>query len=151
MTLVRWTPRSLVHRPLDRELSHWMSHWDRMFDQFVPEQSQATDCDWMPPVDVREEKDNYVVEMDLPGIERQDVEVTFENDVLTISGERKSELEEKDSRSHRRERNFGHFTRSLRFPVDANRDGIDATFKDGVLTVRVPKTEEAKVRKIEVK
>ncbi|MBD3237843.1 MAG: Hsp20 family protein [Candidatus Eisenbacteria bacterium] len=151
MTLVRWSPRRALPRTMDRDLTSWMSNWDRMFESLFPDQTSATDCDWCPSVDVREEKDHYIVEADLPGIDRKDVEVTFENDVLTISGERKGELEEKESRSHRRERFFGRFTRSLRFPGDANRDGIEANFKDGVLTVRVPKSEQAKVRKIEVK
>ena len=150
MTLVRWTPRHSHPQRLHREMSPWMANWDRMFDSLHSDQCCATDSDWMPTVDVREEKENYFVEMDLPGVERAAVEVSFENDVLTIAGERKSDLEEKDSRAHRRERHFGRFSRSLRFPGDAHRDGIAASFKDGVLTVRVPKTEEAKVRKIEV-
>lgn len=138
----RWTPA--------REMAAWMNNWDRFFDEVFRDLSPATQADWVPAIDIREEKDKYVVTADLPGLRKEDVEVTFENDVLTITGERKVQVEQNDSRLHRSERYFGRFSRALRFPGDARPDQISATFKDGVLEVTVPKSEEAKARKIQV-
>ena len=149
MTLVRWKPRRLDHWRPRHEIDSWVRDWDRFLEGFF-DFSPAANCDWCPAADVREEQDRYIVTVDLPGLSREDVEVTFENDVLTITGERKSEFEEKDSKHHRQERYFGKFTRSLRFPTNANREKIAASFKNGVLEISLPKAEEAKVRKIDV-
>jgi len=144
MTLVRWTPR--VPSRLDGE----MDRWNSMFDEFLG-LAPATSCDWMPALDVHENEDQYTVRMDLPGLSREQVELSFEGDVLTISGERKEEQEKTTGHLHRSERFTGKFTRSLRFPGDVKTDGIQAIFKDGVLEIALPKAEEARRRKIEVK
>jgi HSP20 family protein len=107
---------------------------------------------WTPRVDVHEEPDQYVVEVDLPGLSKDDIDVTMENDVLTISGERKREQEKKDrDRVFRRERFCGQFTRSMSFPGDVDVDNIAGSFKDGVLTLTLPKSEATKPRKIDLK
>ena len=149
MSLVRWKPRSLAPWSPRQDLSPLADDWSRLFDEFF-DLAPATRCDWCPAADVQEEEDRYVVTVDLPGMTKDAVEVTFENDVLTISGERKSESEQSNGKLHRNERFFGKFTRSLRFPSDASREQIQATFKDGVLKIALPKSEEAKVRRIEV-
>jgi HSP20 family protein len=91
------------------------------------------------------------VRVDLPGIKKDEIKLTFENDILTISGERQVESEETHGQLHRTERRSGKFTRSLRFPKDVDASKIDASFQDGVLEVKLEKTEAAMARQIEVK
>jgi HSP20 family protein len=105
---------------------------------------------WMPPLDVRETENGYEVKVDLPGLEPKDVSVTFEDGMLTISGKRQFEKEDKGDTWHRIERGFGTFARSIRLPQTADTEKIEATFDKGVLTVSVPKTEQAKPKTIEV-
>ncbi len=150
MTLVRWTPRTPARMVPNRDVSPWTNTYDNWFDEFFG-LSPATKCDWMPALDVREEDNRYLVTVDLPGLSKQEVELTYENDVLTISGERKTQSEKQDGRTHRIERFEGKFTRSLRFPGDVDGEKVDAAFKDGVLEVVLPKSEGARARKIEVK
>lgn len=106
---------------------------------------------WTPALDVRERDDRFVVTLDLPGMEPSDVEVTFEDGTLTIRGSREFTEEEKDETYHRIERSFGSFARSVRLPRVADDEKIEASFDKGVLTVDVPKREEAKPRTIDVK
>jgi len=131
-------------------MSDLMQTWENFFDESSG-LSPATKCDWIPALDVREEQDRYRVTVDLPGMTKEDIELTFENDVLNITGERKSEVEKDEGRLHRSERYYGKFTRALRFSGDVKHQEIDANFKDGVLTITLPKAEEARKRKIEVK
>jgi HSP20 family protein len=106
---------------------------------------------WMPALDVREATDRYEVTVDLPGLDPSDVNVTFEDGMLTISGKRQFREENKGDTWHRIERGFGTFARSLRLPQTADTEKIEASFDRGVLTVSVPKTEQAKPRTIEVR
>jgi HSP20 family protein len=139
MTLVRWTPaRELASMEIDR-LNNMLTDFYGM--------GRA----WLPAVDVFETKDSeYVVKAELPDMKREDINLTFENGVLTLTGERKSEFDQNEGTFHRSERAYGRFSRSFTLPatVDANR--INASYKDGVLTVRVPQREEAKPRQITV-
>lgn len=105
---------------------------------------------WDPAVDIVEDKKEYIIQADLPGIRKQDVEVTFENGVLRLSGERKQEGEEKDRRYHRLECPYGAFHRSFTLPGDTAPGQIHAEFKDGVLRLRVAKSESAKPKQIAV-
>ncbi len=105
---------------------------------------------WMPALDVREADDRYEVTVDLPGLEPKDVNVTFEDGMLTISGKRQFESEDKGDTWHRLERGFGTFARSIRLPQTADTGKIEAAFDKGVLTVTVPKTEQAKPKTIKV-
>jgi HSP20 family protein len=150
MTLVRWNPRAVARCSPAREMVGMTDTWNSLVDEFLG-LSPATKCDWMPAADVREESDRYVVTVDLPGLAKDDVELSFENDVLTISGERKSELQKDEGRVHRSERYYGKFTRAMRFPGDVRHQDISASFTNGVLEVSLPKAEEARKRKIEVK
>jgi HSP20 family protein len=110
-----------------------------------------TAAEWSPVVDISEEDHEYVISAELPELKKEDVSVTLENGVLTISGERKFEKEQKKRRFHRVERGYGKFVRSFTLPGDVNPDKVNAEFKDGVLRVRVAKDENAKPKAIEVK
>jgi HSP20 family protein len=141
MAIVRWSPaRELAGMEIDR--------LNRMFETFYGE---AFGQAWVPPVDIYETEDHEVVlKAELPDLKRDDIQLTFENGVLTIKGERKVEQEVRRENFHRNERHFGTFSRSFTLPntVDASR--ISAAYKDGVLTVRLPQREEAKPKQINV-
>ncbi|HEX5938294.1 MAG TPA: Hsp20/alpha crystallin family protein [Actinomycetota bacterium] len=106
---------------------------------------------WMPALDVRESDDRFDVKVDLPGLDPKDVNVTFEDGMLTVSGKRQFESEDTGETWHRVERGFGTFARSIRLPQTADTERIEASFEKGVLTVVVPKSEQAKPRTIQVK
>jgi HSP20 family protein len=106
---------------------------------------------WVPALDVRESEDRFDVTVDLPGLGPDDVNVTFEDGMLSISGKREFSAEDRGETWHRIERSFGTFARSMRLPQTADTERIEATFDKGVLTVSVPKTEQAKPRTIEVR
>lgn len=115
------------------------------------EQESLTVSEWTPLVDIIEDDKEYVIKGELPEIRKEDVKVTVENGLLTISGERKLEKEEKGKRYHRVERAYGSFVRSFSLPDDADCNKVNADFKDGVLRVRVGKSETARPKQIEVK
>ena len=106
---------------------------------------------WAPRVDITEDEKEYLIKAELPEIQRADVKVTVENGVLNIAGERKYEKEVKNRKYHRIEREYGTFERSFSVPDDAEESGVTADFKDGVLTVRLAKSEKARPRTIDVK
>lgn len=110
-----------------------------------------TTAEWSPFVDIVEDDKEWVVKADLPEVKKDDVKVTVEKGVLTITGERKFEKEEKNKKYHRIERSYGNFLRSFTLPDDADGTQVSAEFKDGVLKVRLPKNEKAKPKTIEVK
>ena len=106
---------------------------------------------WMPPLDVSETQDRFEVTLELPGIDPADVDVSVEDSVLTVQGERKLGSETDQESFHRIERRYGRFVRSLSLPSTADAERIEATFDKGVLSIRVPKVEQAKPKKITVK
>jgi len=106
---------------------------------------------WSPLVDITEDDKEYLIKAELPEVRKDEVKVTVENGVLSITGERKFEKEEKDKKYHRIERAYGSFTRSFSVPDDADDAKVGAEFKDGVLTVRLAKSEKARPKSIEVK
>ncbi len=107
--------------------------------------------EWAPSVDIIEDDKEWLVKADLPEVKKEDVKVTVENGVLTITGERKFEKEEKDRKYHRIEREYGTFLRSFTLPDAADGDKVAAEFKNGVLQVHLPKNEKAKPKAIDVK
>lgn len=107
--------------------------------------------EWMPPVDVHESEEAFLFTAELPGLTRDDVSITLEDNVLTLSGERKFEEVGQDDAYRRIERSYGSFTRSFTLPHQVNQDKVEASFRDGVLTISVGKAEEAKPRKIAIK
>ena len=141
MTIVRWDPaRELAGMEVDR--------LNRMFSDWYGEPFSRG---WMPPVDIYEtEGHEVVIKVDLPDVKREDINVTFEQGVLTLRGERKLEEETQREQFQRRERYYGAFSRSFTLPNSVDPSRISAAYKDGVLTVRLPQREEARPKQIEV-
>ncbi|TAJ35162.1 MAG: Hsp20/alpha crystallin family protein, partial [Nitrospirae bacterium] len=110
-----------------------------------------TVAEWAPLVDIVEDEKEYLIKAELPEVKKEDVKVTVQDDVLTITGERKYEKEEKGKKYHRVERAYGSFERSFTLPEDADGAKVNAEFKDGILKVHVAKSEKAKPKSIEVK
>jgi HSP20 family protein len=110
-----------------------------------------TVAEWSPLVDISEDEKEYIVKVELPEIKKEDVKLTVQDNVLSISGERKSEKEDKGKRYHRIERAYGSFLRSFTLPEDTDGTKVAAEYKDGLLLVHVPKSEKAKPKSIEVK
>ena len=107
--------------------------------------------EWTPSVDIVEDEKEWLVKADLPEVKKEDVKVTVENGVLTLTGERRLEKEEKDKKYHRLERSYGNFLRSFTLPDTADATKVNAEFKDGLLKVHLPKSEKAKPKAIQVK
>jgi len=153
MTLIRWNPvRGVTAWHPTTEFAHMQREIDRMFDCFrgdtLDEEASRT---LMPSVDIVERENNFSIKVDLPGVDKKDVKITVQNDVLTIKGEKKQESEKKDESYHRVERCYGSFQRSFTLPASVASDNIDASFDNGVLSINIPKLEEAKPKEIEVK
>jgi HSP20 family protein len=134
-------------------LSPFRKEMDRLLDRFSGEAPFARTFTemWSPSVDISETKDDFVVKAELPGMEAKDVNVSISGEVLTIKGEKKAEEEEKDEHYHRVERYSGSFQRVFQLSSGVKADKIEANFDKGVLKVTLPKVEEAKKKKIEVK
>lgn len=105
---------------------------------------------WRPAVDIRETGDSYLVSAELPGLSKDDVQITIENNVLKLTGERRFEKEVKEEEFHRVERAYGSFSRAFALPTRVDPERVEAGFKDGILTITVPKAAEARPRKIEI-
>ena len=114
--------------------------------------SDLSFADWAPSVDIEEEDDKYLIKADLPGVDKKDIEVKLENGVLSIRGEKQTETETgKGTKRHRTERFHGSFARSFTLPDAVKADKVDANYKDGVLSLTIPKAEEAKPKSIDIK
>ncbi|MBI4667244.1 MAG: Hsp20/alpha crystallin family protein [Nitrospinae bacterium] len=120
-----------------------------LFNELWPSSLIQSEAIYMPAMDVAETDKEYKVRLEAPGMSKEDIKVEFENSILTISGEKKQEEEERTEKTHRVERRYGAFTRSLRFS-DVDQEKISATCKDGVLSVTVPKTGKALPKKISI-
>ena len=142
---------AVIRRNPVREMVTFRHALDRMFDDsfFAPFRRDEL-VDWGLPLDVIEQGDNFLVKASIPGIDPKDLEITLENDVLCIKGETKSEKEENTERYHLRERRVGRFGRTVSFPMRVNGEAVNADYKDGVLTLTVPKAEEVKPRRINI-
>lgn len=149
MAIVRWDPT--------RELDSLQGEMNRLFSSFfdTPAPSgkgngNGTQRRWIPSMDLVETQDHFVLKADLPGMSENDVDVELENNVLTISGERKTEHEEQHEGYYRLERATGAFSRALSLPEGIDPEAVGATFDDGVLTVRIPKPAQAKPRRVKI-
>ena len=142
MAIVRWEPaRELASMEVDR--------LNRMFTDFYGEAFSRSA--WVPAVDIYEtDQHEVVLKAELPDVKREDIKVTFENGVLTLKGERQFEHETKRESFQRIERRHGAFSRSFTLPTSVDATRISATYKDGVLTIRLPQREEAKAKQIDV-
>jgi HSP20 family protein len=150
-TLTRWEPL--------RELTDMRRTMDRMMDRFfedpfaanTPAWNQRNGGAWNLALDVAEDPDHYIVKASVPGINPEEIEITLTDNVLTIKGETKDETESKETNWHVRERRYGSFMRSVTLPQPVNADQVEATNEHGVLTLRLPKAEAVKPKKIAVK
>jgi HSP20 family protein len=126
---------------------------DQMFERFLEPMWREMPAlgDWEPTVDVSEDTEAVTVKAELPGVDQKDIDVSLHDGMLTIKGEKHAEKEEKDKRQHRMERSYGAFFRSFRLPAAVQADKVTATFKDGVVTITLPKAPEAKGTSIPIK
>ncbi len=152
MTLIKYNP--------SKDLLEFEREFNRMFNSFGNRfgltKSKETDAEyenavWMPLTDIYEDKDKFTLKVDLPGIKKEDVKISYANGNLTISGERVQESETKDAKCHRMEKSYGKYFRSFSLPELIQADKINAEFNNGQLTITVPKSEEAKPKEIEIK
>ena len=141
MKLMQYTRPGTVWPTLGR-LANLQDELDRFFESPLRA--------WAPALDVHEDKDGFTIRAELPGMKREDIEVSLHEGSLSISGERKSEERHDDAEAYRTERFFGRFQRTVTLPTAVAADKVKAAYKDGVLTVTLPKTEEAKPKQIEV-
>lgn len=146
--ITRWTPETDLYR----------NRFDRMFNQMLqdfwgtstPSEGVAGRA-WLPAVDVREKNDALMFSVELPGLTKENIDITLENNILTIAGERKFEKETQGEEYHRLERSYGHFSRSFTLPSSVRTDKVDANFENGVLHISLPKQENAKPKKISIR
>ncbi len=142
MAIVRWKPM--------RDLMSLRDEMDRMFDSFWGENAGRDGGMLMLPVDMIENDDNFVVSVELPGLKKDEIKMTVQNNVLTISGSKKHEFESKEDTVHRVERSYGSFCRSISLPTTIDSSAIKASYDSGVLKVTLPKVEEAKPKEIAI-
>lgn len=146
--ITRWTPETDIFRNrLDRMFNQMLQD---VWGQQLPTEDVARRA-WLPPVDIREKEDALMFAVELPGMTKDDIDITLENNVLTVAGERKFEKETKGEEFHRLERSYGHFTRSFTLPSSIRTDKVDANFENGVLHISLPKQESAKPKKISIR
>ena len=137
MNVVRWSPF--------REFDNFFEGFER------PVAAPVRRADWLPLVDIRETDHDYQIDVEVPAVASEDLSVSVQDGVLTVSGERKSHKEEDQGRVHRTERRFGRFVRNFQLPEDADAEAISATNRDGVLYLSIGKTAAKMPRTIEVK
>ena len=140
--------------PWRGEIDRLRNEMDRLYDRFFdwrPFQRFSEEGEWLPSLDVSETSKEIVVKAELPGLEPKDIDVSLDGNVLTLRGERRQEKEENDESFHRVERSYGTFSRSVRLPAEVDQTQIKATYKRGVLKIRLPKSKKAEGRRIEVR
>lgn len=142
MNMIRWNPQ--------RDMMNFKRQFDRLFSDYDEEAPTRTSF-WKPAVDIFETKDSLVMKVELPGVKKEDVKIDLDNNLLSISGERKFESEVKEEDYHRIERAYGQFQRSFTLPNKVDGERIEARYENGMLEVVLPKKEEAKPRQISIK
>jgi HSP20 family protein len=145
-TLTKWNPFREME-DIQNRLAPWFG---RIALRGTGDETMTTSA-WASLVDITEDDKEYLIKAELPEVKKEDVKVTIENGTLSISGQRIFEKEEKDKKYHRIERSYGSFVRSFALPEGTNASKVAAEFKDGVLMVHLPKSEEAKPKSVEVK
>jgi HSP20 family protein len=148
-TMTRWDPFQDLRSAQDEmaQMSPMLAHALGLRTQ----QGSATATAWAPALDISERKDAYLVTVELPGLKPEDLDITMEDGLLTIQGERQFTSESSEQQFHRVERRYGAFRRSITLPAHVTAEGIQASFEDGVLQILVPKAEEAKPKRIQVR
>jgi HSP20 family protein len=152
MNLTRWQRPELSVWPGFGRLSNLREEIDRLFDAPLAELARTSSLlsGWTPALDLHEDKDTVVVKVEVPGMKKEDIEVSLHDGTLSISGERKSDQSFETAEVYRAERFFGRFQRTIALPAAVAADQIKAQYKDGVLTITLPKAEEAKPKQINV-
>ena len=145
MAIIRWTPF--------RSMLSLRDEMDRLLNEFYGKVMPTTETyegDWYPAMDITETDNEVIATLELPGLKREDIKVSVNNDILTVSGEKKQEKTEENENIHRVERTYGYFKRSVALPVEVDTNKVKAVYKDGVLKVTMPKLEEKKTKEIPV-
>jgi HSP20 family protein len=150
MSLIRYQVPELAHWSSFDRLASLRDEFNRLFDWTAPSRDSGLFSGWSPALDVYDDKDHLVVKVEVPGMKKDEIEISLHDGTLTVSGERKTEHEVKEGQTFRSERYFGKFQRSLTLPTAVDSTKVKAAYKDGVLTVELPKAEEAKPKQIEV-
>ena len=155
MLLERWRPdaQALTRWGPFAEMADLRREMDQVFGEFfgrTPFRMAATEAMWSPVVDTHETKDGFLLQVELPGVKQEDIQVSIEGDTLNLKGERKREAEVKEDQYHRIERSYGAFQRSIVLPSVVDPGRVKATYRDGVLEIQLPKKEEAKPKTIKV-
>ena len=152
MTLIKWQ-RKDEWDPF-RDLLNIQSEMNKLFGNSALKSLDKKDAFdggfWAPAVDIHEEKDSYLIKADLPGVKQNEIDISVDDDILTLKGERKVEKEEKDKNYYRFERAYGAFQRSFALPSSVDVTKIAANYKDGVLEMKIPKAEEVKKKQIKI-
>ncbi|MCM8778982.1 MAG: Hsp20/alpha crystallin family protein [Candidatus Omnitrophica bacterium] len=155
MALIKWRPREEwdPFRDLAEFEEEMQRFWGMPLIHWYPPKLWREERLWSVPLDIHETKDALVIKADLPGIKKEEIDISLHGDILTIKGEKKKEEETKDKHTHRLERFYGSFQRSISLPSYVDTTKAKASYKDGVLEITIPKTEEAKPKekKIEIK
>ncbi len=152
--LMRWEPFRTQWNPwkeLEEMEKRLSTLWGRPPAKTGGEREAISVAEWSPLVDISEDDKEYIIKAELPEVKKEDVKLTVQDNVLSISGERKYEKEEKGKKYHRVERAYGSFLRSFTLPEDADGGKVSAEYKDGILKVHLPKAEKAKPKSVEVK
>lgn len=149
--LTRWEPFGSIRRRRDifSDLTGMQQEMNRLFDDFFGE-GRGDEGSWLPAVDVSETDNEMIIRAELPGMAQEDIELNLQENVLTLKGDKKKEEKEEQENFHRVERSYGSFSRTLTLPADVKAEQIQASFKDGVLLITLPKAEEAKAKKIAI-
>ena len=150
-TMTRWDPFQDLRSAQDEmaQMSPMLAHALGLHAQRGNERAMTSA--WAPALDISERKDAYLVNVELPGLKPEDLDITMEDGLLTIQGERHVAPDSSEQQFHRSERRYGAFRRSITLPAHAMAEGIEASFEDGVLQILVPKAEEAKPKRIQVR
>lgn len=139
-------------RPHRRDITRFNREMDNLWDRFFSEMPfTGFEREWLPSVDVAESDGGITVRAELPGLEAKDIDLNISGDLLSIRGEKKSKEEVKEDDYFSRESYYGSFQRSIRLPAEVQSDKVDASFKNGVLEIKLPKSEMTQAKKIEIK
>jgi len=154
MALIRWQRPETARWDPFHQLSSLRDEIDRLFESpfsALSEGLQPFMSGWSPALDLYEDKDNFLLKAELPGMKKDEIEIQLHDGVLTLSGERKEEKKSEGADIHRSERFVGRFQRTLTLPSQVDADKVKASYQDGILTVTLPKSEAAKPKQIQIK
>ena len=146
----RWRDAYLARFDPFRGLAEIQKDLSRAFDRYFDDPGRATERTWAPPLDVYETKDDLVMTVELPGVKEKDVRLSIVGEVLSLRGQRVPNSEVREENYHRIERWSGSFERHIQLPISVQADKVRATYRDGVLEIRLPKVEEVKPREIKI-